>query len=67
VPGEPPGQLRGLRVAFEHNALRLIDVAATLPGNDGRTLRRAGQIDLEVAGIVADLADRLDRDEGGAS
>jgi hypothetical protein len=51
-------------VAFEHNAVRLIDVAAAVPDHDGRVLRRTGMMGVELTGIIGDLADRLDQ-EGG--
>lgn len=54
------GQLRGLQVALQHNSLRLIDVAAAIPDHDGRVLRHAGQLGVELSGIVAGLADRLE-------
>jgi hypothetical protein len=61
----PSGALRGLQVALEHNSLRLIDIAATVPGSDGRSLRHTGRIGVELAGIISDLADRLEQDGEG--
>jgi hypothetical protein len=54
--------LRGLEAAFEHNALRLVDVAASVEGVDGRTLRRVGMAGVELAGIIGDLTDRIEEE-----
>jgi hypothetical protein len=63
-PVSQSGALRGLQVAFEHNAVRLIDVAAAVPNHDGRVLRRTGMMGVELAGIIGDLANRLEQGEG---
>jgi hypothetical protein len=56
--------LRGLQVTFEHNGLRLVDVAATLPTLDGQAMRHARMIGVELAGIIGRLADRIDEEPG---